>query len=202
METKRPRIVVADDEPVVLMGFADLAEKCGGEVVGMAGDGEEAIDLIRSLRPDLMILDIDMPGADGLKVAETIQKEMDIPAIIVTGYRKPEYVERAGTAGVYAYLQKPVDEYAMRSAITITMAQFSKRKEAERAKDDAEQKQKEAEQKLKDRVVIERAKGLLMDQFGLTDEQAMKALQKKSKDTNTKLAVVARTLVEAGEKLL
>ena len=64
METKRPRIVVADDEPVVLMGFADLAEKCGGEVVGMAGDGEEAIDLIRSLRPDLMILDIDMGMAD------------------------------------------------------------------------------------------------------------------------------------------
>ena len=215
MDKQGYHIFIAEDEPIVLMGFEALVRICGHTVAGTASDGAKALERIRELKPDIMILDIDMPEVDGLSVAETIYQELKIPGIIVTGYRSSEYAERAGKSGVYAYLQKPVDEFEMRSAINIAMnqhalqmqtdrarmrAETAARKE-KRARIQAETEKEQAEQKLRDRVVIERAKGLLMDQFGLGDEQAMKALQKKSADTNTKLAEVARQMLQAADLL-
>ena len=194
MGDKKLRVFIAEDEPIVLMGFEALVKICGHEVVGTALDGQAAIDGIRKQQPDIVIMDIDMPVVDGITAADTVNQEQEIPTIIVTGYRNENYVERACAAGVFAYLQKPIDEYEMRSALKIAVSQFEKRRKAE-------QGQKTAESKLKERIIIERAKGVMMDQFGLTEQQAMKALQKKSADTNTKMAVVAHKIVDVSEKI-
>lgn len=193
MEEKKLRIFIAEDEPLNLIGFRDMVEECGHEVIGMASDGESAIKSILQLKPDLILMDINMPGADGITVIETINQTAAIPAVVITGYRSEKYVERAVHAGVYGYLQKPLDEYEVRSAIRIAYTQFQKAQEAKREKE-------KAENRLKERKVIERAKECMMDNFGLTGEQAMKAMQKKSADSNRKLYLVAEEILKKGEK--
>ena len=194
MNEKSFRVFVAEDEPVALMGYCAMLRILGHTVIGTASDGQEAIDSVKDLDPDILIMDIDMPIVDGITAVETINKDREIPTIIVTGYRNEKYVERALAAGVFAYLQKPIDEYELRSALGIAVSQFQRRKQAEEG-------QRTAENKLKDRITVERAKGVLMDQFGLSEQQAMRALQKKSADTNTKLAVVAKQILDMSELL-
>lgn len=195
MAERKLRVFIAEDEPIVKMGFEALVRICGHEIAGTATDGQAAIEGVRVTGPDVVIMDIDMPIVDGITATERINAERETPVIMVTGYRKNAYVERACAAGVFAYLQKPVDEYEMRSALQIAVSQFEQRQDARSA-------QQAAEDKLKNRILIERAKGVLMDQFGLSEAQAMKALQKKSKDTNTKLALVAQRILETSDKIL
>lgn len=188
------RVFVAEDEPIALMGFCAVLKMLGHTVVGTASDGQEAIERVLEVEPDILIMDIDLPSVDGITAVETINRQRETPTIIVTGYRDRNYVERACAAGVFAYLQKPVDEYELRSALEIAVRQFQKRRQAEEG-------QRSAEIRLKERILIERAKGVLMEQFGLSEPQAMRALQKKSADTNTKLAVVAQNILNASEMM-
>lgn len=194
MKNEKLRIFIAEDEAIVLAGFLAMIEEFGYEVVGTAMDGEEAIPLILELKPDLILTDVNLPKVDGITVIETVNQQVEIPAIVVTGYRSQTYMDRAVKGNIYGYLQKPLDEYELRSAIRIAYMQFEKKREATEGKE-------AAERMLRDRKVIERAKGLLMDQFGLTEQQAMKALQKRSADKNKKLIVVAKEILSMGEKL-
>lgn len=195
MEEKGLRIFIAEDEPIVLMGFRAMVSECGHTVVGTAADGQAAIDGVLETKPDVVIMDINMPVVDGITAVEKINETLPVPAIVVTGYRSENYVERASSAEVYGYLQKPVDEYELRSALKIAARQFRKKQQAE-------EERQEAVRKLEERKVIERAKGVLMDKLGLSEQQAMKALQKKSADSNKKLYDAAREILEVGEKLL
>ena len=188
------QIYIAEDDPLVRMGFEAQIRLCGHKIAGTSGNGAEAIQEIIRLKPDVMILDIDMPEYDGITVAEKVNKVISVPAVIVTGYRSEEYADRASRAGIYAYLQKPIDEYELRLAINIAHTQHMKQESIRKEK-------MQAEQKLKDRVLIERAKGFLMDQFGLSDDQAMKALQKRSENSNTRMAEVARDILDKGKHL-
>lgn len=188
------QIYIAEDDPLVRMGFEAQVRLCGHRIAGTSGNGAEAIQEIIRLKPDVMILDIDMPEYDGITVAEEVNKVISVPAVIVTGYRSEEYADRASRAGIYAYLQKPIDEYELRLAINIAHTQHAKQESIRKEK-------VRAEQKLKDRVLIERAKGFLMDQFGLNDDQAMKALQKRSENSNTRMAEVARDILDKGKLL-
>lgn len=189
------RIFIAEDEPIVLTGFQMMIDEIGHEVVGTASDGMSAINEILEKKPDMMIMDINMPDIDGISVIEKVNESIEIPAVVITGYRSQNYVDRAVQAGVYGYLQKPVDAYQLESTIRVAYTQFQKAIEAKMGRENAERL-------LKERKVIERAKGLLMDQFGLSEAQAMKALQKKSADTNKKIYVVAKEILGRGEKLL
>lgn len=189
MEGNKVRIFIAEDEPLVLIGFQEMVREAGYEVAGTAVDGKSAVEQVLKIRPDLMLIDVNMPLVDGITAIETINQTVRVPAIIVTGYRSNVYVERAVAANVYGYLQKPVDEFELRSGIRIALMQFEKAQKAEQDK-------ASAEQKLRERKVIERAKGMLMEQFGLTEPQAMKALQRKSADTNRKLYQVALDMLK------
>lgn len=195
MEKERLRIFIAEDEPIVQAGFQAMAEEIGHEIVGTAFDGESAVADILKSKPDLVLMDINLPGIDGITAIEKVNEKMEIPAVIITGYRSQNFVERAVEAGVYGYLQKPVDEYQLQSAIRVAYTRFQKTKEEKEGRE-------KAERQLQQRKVIERAKGLLMEQFGLTEPQAMKALQKKSTDTNKKLYVVAKEILSRGDQLL
>ncbi|MBR0397811.1 MAG: response regulator [Eubacterium sp.] len=188
------RILIAEDEPLVLMGFEEMISDAGYIVADAVSDGETAVSRALELQPDLIVMDINMPGVDGLTAAERIKEKADIPIIIVTGYRSEKFIDRASGAYVSAYLQKPVDEYELKSAIKLALAQMDKFRAVSQERD-------EAERKLSERKVIERAKGFMMDTFGLSEAQAMKALQKKSANENKKLYEVAKDIIEAGSKI-
>ena len=105
MEKERLRIFIAEDEPIVQAGFQAMAEEIGHEIVGTAFDGESAVADILKSKPDLVLMDINLPGIDGITAIEKVNEKMEIPAVIITGYRSQNFVERAVEAGVYGYLQ-------------------------------------------------------------------------------------------------
>ncbi len=166
----------------------------GHKVVGIALDGYEAKEKIAQLKPDLILMDINMPHQDGLSVMEEINKDRVIPCIIITGHYSAKLIERANQAGVFGYLIKPVDEKQLEATVNIVQTRYS----------DFQQLIQETENMknaLEDRKFIEKAKGILMDRFMLKEVDAMKQLQKQSKDKNKKLVVVAKEII-AAEKLL
>jgi AmiR/NasT family two-component response regulator len=188
------RIMIAEDEQLVLMGLRKAVEMLGYEVVGEAIDGEEAIELAVEVKPDLILMDINLPVLNGLEAARRINRCMSIPIIIVTGYSQLKLIEKAEQVGVCGYLVKPVDEDDLRPAIRMGMHAFQKTQLLE-------DKLKEVTQKLEDRKVIEKAKGIIQRRRNLDEDEAMRFLQKRSRDTNTRLVDVARQII-AADRLL
>lgn len=182
------RVFIADDEPLVLLGFQKMVSACGHEVAGTAATGPEALEEILRLAPDVMMMDINLPGMDGISVIERIQETLHIPAIVITGYQDPAVTARVSATGVFGYLQKPVGKYEIESALSIAVARYKEQRDAELERD-------KALTRLSERKLIERAKGLLMDQFGIGDEQAMRFLQRKSRNENRRLALVAQEIL-------
>ncbi len=182
------KIFIAEDDALILEDFTITLEEMGHIVVGTASNGESALNGIQNLRPDLILIDINMPKKDGITVMEEINQTESIPAIIITGYCSQELLDRASNLSVYGYLLKPIDAKQMQAAVEIAI---------KRAKDVSV-----AKEALENRKYIERAKGILMDQFGLSESDAMKRLQKKSRDANKKLAVIAKEIIEAAQLLM
>ncbi|HHV62770.1 MAG TPA: response regulator [Firmicutes bacterium] len=188
------RVLIAEDESLVAMGIRAQLESLGYEVVGEAADGAEAVSLCERVRPDVVIMDINMPRMDGVEAARAISERCPTPVVILTGYSDRELVERAADAGVFAYLVKPVDEHDLGPAIEVALARFD---EERRLAAEA----RSAREALEARKLVERAKGILMDRLGLGEAEAMRLLQKKSRDQNKKLVDMARQIIEA-DKIL
>jgi response regulator NasT len=187
-------ILIAEDEYIVLRGLKETLTDLGHNVIGEAMDGETFVKLALEKDPDLLIVDVNLPALSGIEAIERIAKVKLVPSIIVTGYSSEETVKRANSAGVFNYLVKPVDEKELKPAIEIAMGRF---KEFVLLKKEL-QEQGEA---LEARKLIERAKGILMDRNGIKESEAMKLLQKISRDKNLKLVVVAREIIEADNTL-
>lgn len=190
------RIFIAEDDPVILMGFKVMIKRMGYQVIADACDGQIAVSEIIRTEPDLIVMDVNMPVMDGISALEEVRAKIGkiIPSIIVTGYRDPEMIERATKAGVFAYLKKPIDEVEFLGAISIAIGRGT---EAQQLKEELQK----SEKALQNRKLIERAKGILMDQFGLKEAEAMKALQKKSRDSNKTLSEVAKQMIAASNLL-
>lgn len=188
------RIYIVEDDPIILSGFSAMVQSLGYAVAGLETDGERALKEIISIRPDLVIMDINLPRIDGISVIEKVNKVAPIPCIIITGYRDEEQIGRASLAGVYAYLHKPVDEYELQAAIKIVMGRSGEYNAVKEEKD-------RALQSLSDRKHIERAKGILMRQMQVGEMEAYRMLQKKSRDNNLKLAEMAQRIIDAYELL-
>lgn len=188
------RVFIADDEPLILLGFQKMVTACGHEVTGTAGTGPEALDAILRLAPDVIMMDINLPGMDGISVIERIQETLHIPAIVITGYHDPAITGRVSAAGVFGYLQKPVDQCEIESALSIAVARYREQR-------DAEQERDRALTQLSERKLIERAKGLLMEQFEISEERAMRFLQRKSRNENRKLSLVAQEILAKSDLL-
>lgn len=191
----RLKVYIAEDESIILMNFRMILGELGYNVVGGAVNGEKALKDILELRPDLLLLDINMPKIDGITLFQRVSREYDAACIFITGHFTETFVEKAKEAGALGYLIKPVDEKQLKASIDVAVARFEERRflrdETEKLRSD-----------LSDRKYIERAKGILMDSFGLKESEAMSRLQKLSRDKNKKLAVVAREIIEKDKIIL
>ena len=188
------RIYIVEDDPIILSGFSAMVQSLGYTVAGLNVDGEKALKEIIRLRPDLIIMDINLPRIDGISVLEKVNEVVSIPCIIVTGYKDEEQIGRASRAGVYAYLHKPVDEYELQAAIEIVMSRSGEFNAVKEEKD-------RALQSLAERKIVERAKGILMKQLQMSEDDAYRALQKKSRDNNIRLVEMSQRIIDAYELL-
>jgi response regulator NasT len=180
------RVLIADDEPLIRADLKELLEELGYEVVAEAGDGREALNLVDRVNPDVVILDIKMPNLDGISVARKISDRF--PVIILTAYTERHLIEKAKESGVMAYLSKPFREGDLSPGIELAVTQFLKTsKLTERVSRLKEQ--------LESRKLIEKAKGLLMTEEGLTEAQAYRKLQKTSMEKNKSMKEVAEAII-------
>lgn len=192
---KRLRILIAEDEAMILFGFKSFIDEMGHEVIGEAYDGKNAVVLAKKLKPDLLIMDIKMPKADGITALKRINDgQVDIiPCIFVTAFSDVELIDNAKDAGAFNYLIKPISFESLQAAIEIAMNRFE---EYKRVEDELAL----TKNNLRNRKIIERAKGILMDEFDLKEQKAMEYLQKKSRNTNKKLVEVANDVIALNQK--
>lgn len=189
------RFVIAEDEAIILRSLSRYVEKMGHEVAGVALDGAEAVERIREVQPDMVLLDLNMPEKDGIAVIREACLDRMIPVIIITGHYSELLMNRADIPCVYGYLMKPTSEEQVQAAIRIAWS----RQEEYLASQRETQEYKVA---LEDRKYIDRAKGILMDEFGLKEAEAMMRLRKMARDRKMKLGDAARGMVAAREALL
>ena len=186
------RIAVADDEPFMRSYFQETLTLLGHQVVCLAETGKELVDCCRSLKPDLVITDIQMPDMDGLDAAAQIYGDELVPVIVVSAYHEPQYLERAERNHIAAYLVKPIKQEDLEPAIAVVMSRFGEFQALRREADDLRQA-------LQDRKLIERAKGVLMKRTGLDEDQAFRRLQRLASEKSRKLVDVAQMIVTADE---
>jgi response regulator NasT len=182
------RVLVAEDETIIRLDLRDLLERSGFEVCAEARDGEEAVALARSERPDIAIMDVKMPKLDGIEAARRILDDRPIPIVMLTAYGQDELVSRAVEAGVFGYLVKPFREQDLLPAIHTARARHE---ELSALREEAAS----LAEALAARKAIERAKGLLMEKEGLSEQEAFERLRKASQISGRPLKVVAEALI-------
>jgi AmiR/NasT family two-component response regulator len=189
---EQPRVIVADDESIVRMDLREMLESLGYLVVGEAGDGESAVHLSRELKPNIVIMDIKMPGMDGIEAGRILTEERIAPVLLLTAYSQQDLVDRAKEAGVMAYIVKPFHEADLAPAIEVALRRWNEFRALEREVEDL----KEA---LETRKLVDRAKGILMDTQGLSEADAFRRIQKTSMDQRKPMKEVAEAIVLAHE---
>ena len=182
------RILVADDESLIRLDVREMLTHLGYEVVGEAGDGAVAIELARKLKPDLVIMDIRMPEVDGIVAAETLTRERVAPVVLLTAYSDHQLVERAREAGVVGYVVKPFREAELRPVIELSLARFDEFRTLEREVGNLNEA-------LESRKVVERAKGVLMESYGLKESEAFHRIRKTSMDARKSMREVADAIL-------
>jgi AmiR/NasT family two-component response regulator len=187
------RVLIAEDETIIRLDLKQILERAGLEVCAEARDGEEAVELARTEEPDLAILDVKMPGLDGIDAARKILDERPIPIVMLTAYGQDELVSRAVEAGVFGYLVKPFRETDLLPAITTARARHE---ELQALREEADS----LAEALAARKAIERAKGLLMEKEGLTEEAAFARLRNASQVSGRPLKVVAEAILATFEQ--
>jgi len=188
------KIAIGEDNEDHRLLLQRALERLGHSVIGMADCGSDLVELCVEKSPDLVITDIKMPDMDGLAAAAKISAEAPLPIIVVTSHLEEEYVKRAQSEQILAFLVKPVTEKELIPAIAIVMRRF----------EEFEQLRSEnatLHQTLQERKVIERAKGLLQQQGGMTEAEAFRRLQKLARDKRKKLIDIATAIITADEAL-
>ena len=187
------RILIADNESIIRMDLKELLEEAGHEVVGEAADGLKAVELTRKLKPDLVIMDIKMPEMDGIAAAKMITNEKLAPVLLLTAYSQKEIVEKAKDSGVLAYLVKPVKESNLFPAMEIALSRFKEYMEIE-------QELLDLRNSLETRKILDRAKGLLMDAYNLSEQEAFRRIQQYSMAKRKSIREVAEAIIDASKK--
>jgi two-component system, response regulator PdtaR len=187
-ETHATRVVVAEDEAIIRLDLKEMLEEEGLEVVGEAGDGDAAVRLAREHAPDLVIMDIKMPGMDGLSAAERIVDEELAAVLILTAFSQDALVRRAAEAGAMGYLVKPFQKSDLLPAIEVAVARGAQLTALKR-------EARDATERLATRKIVDRAKGLLMDRDGMTEADAFRLLQKRAMDERRSLKAVAEEVL-------
>jgi two-component system, response regulator PdtaR len=183
------RVVIAEDEAIIRMDLRETLEEEGYEVVGETGRGDQAVELVRDLQPDLAVLDIKMPGMDGLEAARIISEERICGVLMLTAFSQREVVEEARDAGALAFLVKPFQKSDLVPAIEVAMGRFRELR-ALSGEVDALGEQ------LESRKVIDRAKGKLMDELGMTEQDSFAFIQRTAMSRRTRMRDVADLVLD------
>jgi response regulator NasT len=185
------RVVIAEDEALIRMDLAEMLAEEGYDVVGQAADGARAVELAEQERPDLVILDVKMPVLDGIAAAGQIARARIAPVVILTAFSQRELVERARDAGAMAYLVKPFTRADLVPAIEIAVSRFAELGALE-------QEVADLGEQLAARKAIDRAKGVLQRELGLSEPDAFRWIQKTAMDLRRTMRQVAEGVVEHG----
>ncbi len=179
-----PRIIVAEDEAIIRMDLVEMLREAGYNVIGEAANGREAISLARHLKPDLAILDVKMPEIDGISAAELIVSEKLAAVLMLTAFSQRELVERARDAGAMAYLVKPFSISDLTPAIEMALGRYAQIQALEAEVG-------ELGERLEARKLVDRAKGILMANLGITEAEAFKWIQKAAMDQRSSMSAVS-----------
>lgn len=191
-DKKLLRVMIADDEAVIRMGLKAMLTTLRYHVVGTAANGKSALEQAKSLKPDLLLLDIKMPGLDGLSVAETLAAEMPLPIIMLTAYTERVLIERAANAAVMGYLVKPIDESKLGPAIEMAMTNFDKMRVTAR-------EIYSLRGRLESRELVDAAKRILVA-AGLPEDEAYKRLQMTAREKRRPMREVAEAVIAVGQR--
>jgi two-component system, response regulator PdtaR len=181
------RVLIAEDEALIRMDLREMLVEDGHEVVGEARDGAEAIEIARRVKPDVIFMDVKMPGMDGITAAAAISGERLAPVVMVTAFSQTAYIEKATAAGAMAYLVKPFEKKDILPAMQVAVARFAESRALEDEVGDLTQR-------LETRKLLDRAKGLLM-QSGMSEPDAFRRLQKLAMDNRKSLREVAEAVI-------
>jgi response regulator NasT len=182
------RVLIAEDEALIRLDLKEMLQEEGYDVVGEAGDGQEAVRLAQELTPDLVILDVKMPVLDGISAAEQIVKNRIAPVVMLTAFSQRDLVERAVEAGAMAYLVKPFAKTDLIPTIEVAVSRAAQLKALETEVDDLTER-------LETRKVVDRAKGRLQTDSGMSEPEAFRWIQKTSMDRRTTMRAVAEGVV-------
>jgi response regulator NasT len=186
--TTKTKVLVAEDEAIIRLDLKEMLEEEGFEVVGEAADGDAAVRLAEERSPDLVIMDIKMPGMDGLTAAEKITSAGRSAVLILTAFSQKDLVQRAAEAGAMGYLVKPFQKTDLMPAIDIALARHA---EFQAVRAEAG----ELGDQLATRKAVERAKGKLMDVDGITENEAFRVIQKRAMDQRRSMKEVAEEIL-------
>ncbi|MGG4268287.1 ANTAR domain-containing response regulator [Peribacillus simplex] len=187
------RILVVEDESIVLLDITIMLKDAGYGVVGHARDGEKAIELAHALQPDLVLMDIKMPKMNGLKASEVISNTFQIPVLLLTAFSQREYIDEAKRANIVGYLVKPITEANLIPAVEIALLQAANAKKYQ-------ERSAQLDETLTNRKVIEKAKGIIMKRKNVSEEAAYKKLRKLSMDKQLSMETVARLIITNDQK--
>jgi len=194
MGQKRPKkVLIAEDEALIRLDLVELLTEEGFDVVGQAANGEEAVKLARELEPDLIIMDVKMPGMDGITAAEIIGEERIAPILMLTAFSQSELVERARDAGVMGYLVKPFGASEVVPAIEVAIGRFAELRAIE-------EELANLEDRFESRKIIDQAKGMLQEGLGLTEPEAFRWIQKTAMDLRKSMREVAEGVISHKRK--
>jgi AmiR/NasT family two-component response regulator len=185
-------VVVAEDESLIRMDIVDTLRDAGFDVVGEAGDGAKALELVRELKPDLAVFDVKMPEMDGITAAQHVTDEGIAPVVLLTAFSQKELVERATEAGAMAYVVKPFTPAELIPAIEIALSRHAQIKALETEVGDIVER-------FETRKLLDRAKGLLNQRMGMTEPEAFRWIQKASMDRRMSMRQIARIVIEESE---
>lgn len=188
MQQEKTRVLLAEDETIARVDLRELLTSLGYLVIGEAGDGTEAVRLARDLKPDIVIMDIEMPGLDGIEAAKILYDEKVCPVLLLTAFSQRELVERARSAGVMGYLVKPWRDSEVTPAIEVALARYDETRTLD-------QEVADLREKFETRKLIDRAKGILMDQKGLSEAEAFRRIQKMSMNMRRPMKEIAQAIV-------
>ena len=183
-EQVAPRVIVAEDEAIIRMDLIEMLREAGYNVIGEAANGREAISLARHLKPDLAILDVKMPEIDGISAAELIVSEKLSAVLMLTAFSQRELVERARDAGAMAYLVKPFSISDLTPAIEMALGRYAQIQALEAEVG-------ELGERLEARKLVDRAKGVLMANLGISEPEAFKWIQKAAMDQRSSMSAVS-----------
>jgi len=183
------RVLVVEDEALIRLDLAEMLSEEGYVVAGEAGDGEQAVEQARSLRPDLVIMDVKMPKVDGITAAASIVEERIAPVVMLTAFSQRDLIEQARDAGAMAYLVKPFARHELVPAIELAVSRFAEKRALE-------DEVASLTDRLETRKVVDRAKGLLMTRQQMSEPEAFRWIQRTAMDRRTTMKAVAEAVVD------